>query len=190
MHFDHLPILGPTIETSRLILRPPQASDFEGLAAFMSDEKSTHFLGGVQSRAVAWRGFMTLVGAWCIQGFSMFSVIEKASGRWVGRLGPWFPEGWPGTEVGWGIVRDAGGKGYATEGSIASIDWAFDYLGWTDVIHCIQPENHPSKRVACKLGSRYLRDARLPAPFEHLSMEVWGQSRAEWQMRREFEGRR
>ena len=71
----------------------------------------------------------------------MFSVIEKASGRWVGRLGPWQPEGWPGTEVGWGLARDAWGKGYATEGAAAAIDWAFDALGWDDVIHCIDPGN-------------------------------------------------
>ena len=34
----------------------------------------------------------------------MFSVFEKDSGRWIGRLGPWEPHGWPGKEVGWGIV--------------------------------------------------------------------------------------
>ena len=36
----------------------------------------------------------------------MFSVIEKDSGRWIGRIGPWQPEGWPGTEVGWSLVTN------------------------------------------------------------------------------------
>ena len=72
--------------------------------------------------------FGTFLIAWALQGFSMFSVIEKASGDWIGRLGPWAPEGWPGTEVGWGIVRSAWGKGYATEGAAATIDWAFDTM--------------------------------------------------------------
>src|SRR5690606_16389669 len=89
---------GPTLETERLILRPPALEDFDAYAAFMADEQATRFLGGVQSRSVAWRGFATLGGSWALLGYGMFSVIEKSSGRWVGRLGPWMPEGWPGTE--------------------------------------------------------------------------------------------
>src|SRR5437870_1326585 len=109
----HDPSSEPTLETERLILRPTAAADFEPWAAFMGDEEATRHLGGVQPRSVAWRGLLQVAGAWTIQGFSMFSVIEKTSGRWLGRLGPWQPYDWPGTEVGWGIVRDAWGRGYA-----------------------------------------------------------------------------
>src|SRR3546814_19632868 len=70
------------------------------------------------ARSVAWRGLCSVTGAWAIRGFSMFSAVEKASGRWIGRLGPWQPEGWPGTEVGWALVRDVWGRGY--ENGIAS----------------------------------------------------------------------
>jgi len=111
-------------------------------------------------------------------------VIEKSSGRWVGRLGPWVPEGWPGTEVGWGLARAAWGKGYATEGATAAIDWAFDKLGWSEVIHCIAPDNTPSQAVAQRLGSRPLRRTNLPAPFESMVVDVWGQTREEWLARR------
>jgi RimJ/RimL family protein N-acetyltransferase len=150
----------------------------------MADEDATRFLGGVQTRSAAWRGFLQIAGAWAIQGFSMFSVIEKATGRWVGRLGPWMPEGWPGTEVGWGVVRDAWGRGYAKEGATAAIDWAFDTLGWTEVIHCISPGNIASQNVARHLGSRILRSGPLPAPYEHEIVDVWGQSREAWRARR------
>ncbi|WP_010184248.1 GNAT family N-acetyltransferase [Sphingomonas sp. PAMC 26605] len=47
------------------------------------------------------------------RGFSMFSVIERKTGAWVGRIGPWQPEGWPGTEVGWGVAAAFAGKRYA-----------------------------------------------------------------------------
>jgi len=176
------------LETERLILRPTAPEDFEGWAAFMGDAQAAHHIGGQQPRAVAWRGFLSMAGAWQIQGFAMFSVIEKSSGRWVGRLGPWMPEGWPGTEVGWGIVREAWGKGYATEGAAAAIDWAFEHLGWTEVIHTIAPDNLASQGVARKLGSRNLRTGQLPAPFEHLPIDIWGQSREEWFARRAHEG--
>jgi RimJ/RimL family protein N-acetyltransferase len=112
----------PVIETTRLILRPPIAEDYEPWLDFLADAEVQHFLGGVQPRTVAWRGFCTMAGAWTVFGFAMFSVVEKASGRWIGRLGPWYPEGWPGPEVGWGLARAAWGKGYATEGAAAAID--------------------------------------------------------------------
>jgi RimJ/RimL family protein N-acetyltransferase len=114
----------------------------------------------------------------------MFSVIEKATGRWVGRLGPWRPEGWPGTEVGWGLTRAAWGRGYATEGAIAAIDWAFDHLGWTDVIHTIDPANSGSIAVARRLGSENRGRVPLPPPLEALTVDAWGQSREAWRARR------
>ncbi|MBS0411798.1 MAG: GNAT family N-acetyltransferase [Proteobacteria bacterium] len=175
---------GPTLETERLILRPTAAADFEAWAAFMADEEVTRYLGGVQPRSVAWRGMLQVAGAWSVQGFSMFSVIEKATGRWVGRLGPWRPEGWPGSEVGWGLSRDAWGKGYAMEGAVASIDWAFDHLGWTDVIHSIESGNLASRRVAERLGSVIVRSEPLPAPYQDHLVDIWFQTREEWRSRR------
>lgn len=174
---------GPILETERLILRRPQAEDFEPWAAFAGDEEAARYLGGAQARSLAWRSICTMTGAWTIRGFSMFSVIEKASGRWVGRLGPWQPEEWPGTEVGWGISRDAWGRGYATEGAIAAIDWAFDVLGWNEVIHTIDADNASSQAVARKLGSTILRQARLPPPLQEMAVDVWGQTREQWRAR-------
>lgn len=175
--------LGPTLVTERLILRPPAAEDFETWAAFAADSEAARFLGGPQPPEAAWRVLCTVTGAWAIAGFSMFSVIEKASGRWVGRLGPWRPHGWPGTEVGWGIVRDCWGRGYATEGATAAIDWAFDALGWSEVIHCIEADNFASQAVARRLGSQVLRQAVLPPPLSQ-PVEIWGQTREAWKARR------
>ncbi len=174
---------GPVIQTERLILRPTRPEDFEPWAAFMADEEASRFIGGPQARSAAWRGLCSMAGAWSLFGYGMFSVIERTSGRWVGRLGPWKPEGWPGTEVGWGIVKDCWGKGYATEGATAAIDWAFDALGWTQVIHCIEPANTPSQAVARRLGSQNLRVGALPAPFEHLVVDIWGQTAEAWRTR-------
>jgi RimJ/RimL family protein N-acetyltransferase len=175
---------GLRIETERLILRPTAAEDFEGWAALMADEENAKHVGGPQPRAVAWRGFLSMAGSWAIQGYGMFSVIEKSTGRWIGRLGPWYPEGWPGTEVGWGIVRDAWGQGYAPEGAAAAMDWAFDTLGWTTIIHSIAPDNLASRAVARKLGSTLLGPGHLPEPYHEKTIELWGQTREQWRKRR------
>ncbi|MET4568155.1 GNAT family N-acetyltransferase [Rhodanobacter soli] len=175
MDFDSL-----RIETDRLILRPPRAEDFDAYAEMMADAEAARFIGGRQVRAVAWRSFLASAGAWMIQGFSMFSVIERSSGRWIGRLGPWRPEGWPGTEIGWGLARGAWGKGYAREGCVAAIDWTFDQLGWSEMIHSIHPDNHASQALAQRLGSSCRGPGKLPAPYEDDPIEIWGQTREQW----------
>jgi RimJ/RimL family protein N-acetyltransferase len=172
------------LETSRLILREPRLADLDPWAEMMMDEPTAKFIGGVMPRAVTWRALMTMIGAWHAQGFAMFSVIEKDTGRWIGRLGPWMPEGWPGTEVGWALVRDVWGKGYATEGAATATDWAFDHLGWTEVIHSIDPANVASQAVATRLGSRNLGPGKLPPPFQESIIDIWGQSREEWRSRK------
>lgn len=174
----------PELMTARLQLRPPDATDFDAWSALMADPESARYIGGVQPRAAAWRGFLTMVGSWQIQGFGMFSVIERDSGRWVGRIGPWQPEGWPGTEVGWGLLSTFQGRGYAHEAAIACIDWAFDTLGWSEVIHCIDPANLPSQKLALRLGASNRGPGRLPPPFENAPVDIWGQSRDQWRARR------
>lgn len=178
-------MLGSTLETERLILRPPQQQDFEPWAELMGEVETMRFLGGVQPRASAWRAIATMAGSWALQGFGMFSVIERHSGRWIGRVGPWMPAEWPGTEVGWTLARAAHGKGYATEAAIASIDWAFARLGWHEVIHCIDPLNASSIALANRLGSeRRLRNMQLPPPLEAMRVDIYGQSREHWLQRK------
>ena len=71
------------LDTPRLILRVPRLADLDAFAALMADEETARFIGGVAARAVTWRALMTMIGAWHETGVSMFSVFEKATGRWV-----------------------------------------------------------------------------------------------------------
>jgi RimJ/RimL family protein N-acetyltransferase len=175
---------GPVLETERLILRVPRISDFDAFAAMGEDVENMRFIGGAMPRASAWRRFLQMPGAWLLQGFAMFAVEEKSSGRWLGQIGPWQPEGWPGTEIGWSFAREAQGKGYATEAGIATMDFAFDKLGWTNVIHSIHPDNTASQALAIRLGSSNLGPGKLPEPFQDEPIEIWGQSREQWRARR------
>ena len=170
---------GPILETERLLLRVQQAGDFERYAEKLAHPSSLH-IGGPLLRHEAWRRFLQMPGAWMVQGFAMFSVVEKSSGRWMGQAGPWCPDGWPGTEVGYSFHMDARGKGYATEACAAAMDYAFDILGWDEVIHSISPENTASQTVAQRLGSRNRGPGKLPPPLDVHAIEIWAQSRAEW----------
>jgi RimJ/RimL family protein N-acetyltransferase len=175
------------VTTDRLILRPPLAEDFDAYADYVADPAGMAFLGGAQSRAVAWRSFMTYVGAWAATGVSMFFVFEQGAdgteGRFLGRVGPWAPEGWPGTEVGWGLSADAQGRGYALEAAEASMHYAVEELGWEDIIHSIDPANAPSIKLAERLGSARLGECDLPDPINK-RIDCYGQSAAQWRARR------
>lgn len=174
----------PVLFTERLVLRRPVAKDFDAWAAFNADPETMTHLGGPVARSVAWRGLCAMSGAWDIAGFAMFSVIERATGKWVGRMGPWQPEGWPGTEVGWGVAREFAGKGYAYEGAVAAMDYAVDVLRWETVIHTIAPDNDRSWKLAKRLGSYNMGPTRLPAPYADVRVDAWGQTAAEWRANR------
>ncbi len=175
---------GPVIETARLILRPPTLEDFPRWADFQADVETTRFIGGPKSPPEVWRVLMSVAGAWSLTGVGFFSVIEKASGQWMGRIGPWHPHGWPGTEVGWSLHADAMGRGYAKEAAVATMDYAVDGLGWTDIVHTIDPGNLASARLAQRLGSINRGPGRLPEPFHDAVVDVWGQTREEWAVNR------
>ncbi|PHR57448.1 MAG: GNAT family N-acetyltransferase [Robiginitomaculum sp.] len=147
------------LETERLILRPLDADkDFEGWAEMMADAQTMLYIGGKPlNRAQAWRAMATMMGHWDIRGYGMFAVIEKTSRQFIGRIGPWYPEGWEDREVGWGLNRKYWGKGYASEAGRASIDYVFNVLKWEGVIHYIDPGNTGSMAVAERLGSKRLR---------------------------------
>ncbi len=81
-------MLGPELETERLILRPPVIEDLGAWAEFMADPIASEFLSSAKSRSETWRSMAIMTGSWALNGFGMFSVIEKASGTWVGRIGP------------------------------------------------------------------------------------------------------
>jgi RimJ/RimL family protein N-acetyltransferase len=106
----------------------------------------------------------------------MFVVEEKSSGKFVGRVGPWFPAGWPGFEVGWGIAREFRGKGYAVEAARAAIDWSFSTFELDRIIHCIDQENTASQAVARRLGAKRGPDIDL---FGHVA-DVWVTRRDKW----------
>lgn len=151
--------LEPTLETERLILRPiDMEADLQGFCETFADADMMRYLGG-QTKDVGqtWRSMATFLGHHLTRGYSFLSAIEKQTGDWVGEVGPWYPEGWPGREVGWTLHPRHRRKGYAREAGRACLDYVRDELGWTSVIHVIVQGNVGSERVAESLGSTRLR---------------------------------
>ena len=77
------------------------------------------------------------------------------SGKFIGAIGLWYPEGWPELELGYWLVPEAYGKGYATEAGRASKEYAFDVMGAQTLVSYIEPTNKPSISVAERLGGAF-----------------------------------
>lgn len=177
------------IETSRLILRPPEHADYEVWAIMEADESVKANTGDVQDRRESWNQLLSVAGHWKIMGWGALCAIEKSTGRFVGRFGPSKPFGWPCVEVGWMLLPEYQGKGLALEGAVAAMDFAFHQLGEPRVIHTIRPANTASQKLAVRLGSRNLGPIVLPPPYDTIPNDEWSQTRAEWDVsRRRFEG--
>ncbi|GGE20727.1 Protein N-acetyltransferase, RimJ/RimL family [Gemmobacter megaterium] len=149
----------PVLETERLILRAPQASDFEAFAQFFVTDRARH-VGGPVERPQAWRAFGHLIGHWVMRGYGFFVFADRTSGLPLGSAGPWCPDGWPEPEIGWTVwAPEAEGKGMAHEAALAARAWAYGQLGWETAISLIAAENARSQALARRMGAVPERDA-------------------------------
>ena len=109
-------------------------------------------LGGPWDRGRSWRHLAFLLGHWPLGGSGMWAAEHRETGAFLGKIGFSEPEGWPGCELAWYLVRRAWGCGYATEGARSALDFAFTILKKDRVISLIEPANLASIRVAERLG--------------------------------------
>jgi RimJ/RimL family protein N-acetyltransferase len=144
----------PTLETQRLTLRGFRPGDVETFAGFYASEAS-RFVGGPEDRVSTWRRIASYAGCWSLRGYGKFVVDEKASGRTIGIVGPTYPEGWPEPEIGWTVLPEFEGRGYAAEAATRAISYAYDDLGWTTAMSAIFPGNERSCKLAGRLGARH-----------------------------------
>lgn len=147
--------MSAALETERLRLRQWRESDLDDFAAMMGEPEVARFLTSDRrplDRNASWRQMAVFAGHWALKGYGLFVCEEKATGAFVGRVGPWRPEGWYGFEIGWGLSRRAWGKGYATEAALASARWAFETFELPEIVSVIHVDNKASQRVAQRLG--------------------------------------
>ena len=149
----------PTLTTSRLLLRPWRDADLEPFAALNADpEVMAHFpktLDRNESDQVAAR----IRSAFARRGFGWWAVEVPGEVAFCGFIGlsvPSFAAPFmPCVEIGWRLARAQWGKGYATEGARAALDFAFGKLGLREVVAFTTTTNLPSQAVMRRLGMRH-----------------------------------
>ncbi|MBE1285851.1 MAG: GNAT family N-acetyltransferase [Rhodobacteraceae bacterium] len=152
----------PVLKTERLVLRGPEAHDFENIAAFFADEQRSWGFGGPLDRNGAWRWFASMIGHWALHGYG-FWMVDTHEGAPVGFVGLWSPEGWPEPELGWVMFDGTEGKGYAFEAAEEARKFAYEVLGFETLSSNILPGNTRSVALAERMGAHYERS------FENVS---------------------
>lgn len=156
----------PEIETERLVMRGPVASDFPVYREFFADAEASAFYGGPLDADRAWRVLAADLGHWALRGYGRWAVVEKSSGQIVGGCGLWWPEGYPRSELTWWIIPQARRHGYAFEASCAAVRFGYRHLGWNLVETHMNDENEAARHLAEKLGGSVLTRERFPDGLE------------------------
>jgi RimJ/RimL family protein N-acetyltransferase len=169
------------IETPRLILRPFQVLDAIDMAAVLGNPEVMQHIG--RGRA---KNFEETVDYLAYQlshesayGYSLWAMVLKTDQRIIGQCGLWHLEGTGEVDLAYTLAQEYWGQGYATEASIAWLDYAFALeagLGLDRIVAIAKPENRASVRVLEKLGMRYERDGI----FYGCHCWYYGLSRDQW----------
>jgi RimJ/RimL family protein N-acetyltransferase len=153
----------PVLETTRLILRGPELTDFPAHAALWADPRMA-LLGSAQTREESWVNFQFNAGQWALMNIGCWALVEKSSKRYIGTAGFHYTnrtidyEGRAAPEISWGIAVDFHGKGLAREAVSAALVWADAQLSDGHTWCLIQPENTASLAMAKDAG--YLEAGR------------------------------
>jgi len=143
-----------TLETERLKLRHWNESDFGQFAQY-ANEDYARYVGGQKDSEQAWRHMALQLGHWNLRGFGYWAVDQRDTGEFVGSAGLWQSPGWPELELGYWLLKEHQGKGYALEACLACIRYAREVLNARSLVSYIDPRNKPSIRLAMRLGAVY-----------------------------------
>lgn len=165
-----------SLETERLLLRPYEPGDLDGMAAMFGDpEVTAHTLLGRRSRAETEAVLESYRAFLAARGYGMLAILDKATGTFLGEVGLFVAPMGP-LALRYALARPGWGKGFATEASAAVLDDSFDGLGLHRVLAGVTPENTASLRVMDKLGFAFIDNVTASGKYFRLfelTRAVW-----------------
>ncbi|MCA3017601.1 MAG: GNAT family N-acetyltransferase [Rhodocyclaceae bacterium] len=181
------------IRTQRVLLRQWKDSDLDAWAEMNADPEVRKYFPKVLDRAEADGEASRIRGGIAQRGWGMWAIEIPGILPFAGLVGlnlPAFQAPWmPAVEIGWRLSRDAWHKGYATEGAVAAMNFAFDELHLPEVVAMSVKTNTPSHQVMQRLGMTHDPSAdfdhpRVPADWPLKTHILHRISPATWKARR------
>jgi RimJ/RimL family protein N-acetyltransferase len=146
----------PELVTPRLLLRGWRDDDRPAFAALNADPQVMEHFPAPLDRATSDDLVDRFAAHWAEHGLGLWAVERRTDGRLLGFTGlsvPGFDAHFtPAVEVGWRLVRDAWGKGYATEAARAALRFGFETCGLQEIVSFTVPANARSRRVMERIG--------------------------------------
>lgn len=147
------------LKTERLILRPWCEQDLEPLVKLNSDPRVMQYLPAPLTREESVARLEVYTQHIQNFGWGLWAVSLPEIAAFIGWIGLW-PIGFeahftPAIEVGWRLLPEFWGHGYATEGASAAIQYGFEILMLKEIISITVPANIRSRRVMEKLGMHH-----------------------------------
>lgn len=155
------------LATKRLILRQWQESDLEPFAALNADPRVMEFFPALISRKESDAIVKRMSDLITQNGWGLWAVSLIETGEFIGFIGlndttfkaPFTPA----IEVGWRLAFNHWGKGYATEGAKAALQYGFETLHLDQIVSFTTVANMRSRHVMEKIGMH--RDSK--DDFDH-----------------------
>ena len=167
------------IETDRLHLRPLTRADLDEVVEMHAMPEVKERMGAFDRRSALSRLERNEL-EWEERGHGLVAILERASGRFLGRSGLKYWRQFDEIEVGWVLRPDVWGHGYATEAGRACLDWGFRDLQVPYLTAMILPDNQRSIAVAERLGMQPLRtDSLMDLPVTVYAIERPGPPEAQ-----------
>ncbi len=143
-----------------------------------ADPRVTEFLGGPYSRERSEASARKIRAQLEAKGYGWWVVEERDGAPFAGVIAlqevPYETPFTPANEIGWRLPFERWGRGYATEGAQAALEFAYTTLRWDEVVALTAAINARSQRVMERLGMR-----RDPADdFDHPMLEAGDPLRA------------
>ena len=156
-------------ETERLIVRNYHLDDKENFFRMNGDEEIVRFIRPAKSREECDR-FLLEVIEYSKDNplFGRWAVDEKTSGRFVGTFAIIPVEGTDNLQLGYSLIKEAWGRGYATELTRAGIDYFFGNTKYNELYALTELENISSHKVLLKNGFVLSETTRIEGEKEIL----------------------
>ena len=153
------------IETQRLGLRRLTLEDAALMLAIWNDPAFIRHVGdrGIRTLDEA----RTAMGEGVLQlyekhGYGPYRMALKSADTPIGICGMFHREGLEDPDIGYGVLPEYCGKGYAYEAARAVVEHATSELGLARIIAIISPGNEASIGLIRKLGLKFEKMYRMP----------------------------
>ena len=152
-------------ETERLILRPTLEQDADLIYQVLNTPKFKKFVGDRKINSI--EDAKTYIKIKMLPqlhklGYSNYSLILKSSGDKVGICGLYDRDGIEGVDIGFGLLPQYEGLGFAYESSQKLIQLAFQELDIKEINAITSKENFSSQKLLEKLGLKVKGITKLP----------------------------